>query len=280
MTQSTLQVSIDAHIAHIQLTRPQALNTMNAEFWRELPAALREIDAAASARVIVLSSTGKHFTAGMDLSVFTAPDQGLFNDTTEAGRRQEVMRHRVRQLQEAFNTLEQIRMPVLAAIQGGCIGGGVDMISACDSRYCSAGAFFCVKETDLGMTADLGTLQRLPKLIPQGLARELCYTGRRLPADEALAAGLVNRVFDDQQSMLDGVFEIAAQIARQSPLAIAGTKEMLNYSRDHTLADSLNYMAVWQTGMLQPTDMAEVFTAKAEKRDTRFDDLQPLPKRL
>lgn len=280
MTQSTLQVSIDAHIAHIQLTRPQALNTMNAEFWRELPAALREIDAAASARVIVLSSTGKHFTAGMDLSVFTAPDQGLFNDTTEAGRRQEVMRHRVRQLQEAFNTLEQIRMPVLAAIQGGCIGGGVDMIGACDSRYCSAGAFFCVKETDLGMTADLGTLQRLPKLIPQGLARELCYTGRRLPADEALAAGLVNRVFDDQQSMLDGVFEIAAQIARQSPLAIAGTKEMLNYSRDHTLADSLNYMAVWQTGMLQPTDMAEVFTAKAEKRDTRFDDLQPLPKRL
>ncbi|TQV78217.1 crotonase/enoyl-CoA hydratase family protein [Exilibacterium tricleocarpae] len=275
MTYQTLSVSIDNQIAHVQLSRPDEYNTMNTAFWQELPAAIREIDAAALARVIVLSSTGKHFTAGMDLSVFTSPDEDMF--TGEAGRRQEIMRHRVKVLQETFNRLEQVRMPVLAAIQGGCIGGGVDMVTACDSRYCTADAFFCVKETDIGMTADLGTLQRLPRVIPQGLARELCYTARRCPAPEALAAGLVNRVFDTHEAMLEGVFDIAKQIARQSPLAVAGTKEMLNYSRDHTLADSLNYMAVWQTGMFQPTDMAEVFTAKAEGRDTEFEELRPLP---
>ena len=278
MTHQTLELSIDKHIAHVQLKRPDEYNTMNTAFWQELPAVIHAIDAAASARVIVLSSTGKHFTAGMDLSVFTNPGEDLFGG--EAGRRQEIMRHRVKVLQAAFNSLEQVRMPVLAAIQGGCIGGGVDMVSACDSRYCTADAFFCVKETNIGMTADLGTLQRLPRVMSPGLARELCYTARRLPADEALAAGLVNRVFDDHPALLEGVFEIAAQIAQQSPLAVAGTKEMLNYSRDHTLADSLNYMAVWQTGMFQPTDMAEVFTAKAQGREALFEDLRPLPDSL
>jgi enoyl-CoA hydratase len=273
---STLNISIDNKIAHLQLNRPDKLNAMNKAFWRELPDVVRKIDQNALARVIVISSTGKHFTAGMDLSVFTESD--LMTPKGEAGRRQEALRHLVVQLQETFTILETIRIPVLAAVQGGCIGGGVDMVSACDSRYCTADAFFCVKETEIGMTADLGTLQRLPKLIAPGLARELCYSARRFYADEALAAGLVNRVYDSQEAMLEGVFELAAQIARQSPLAVAGTKEMINYSRDHSLSDSLKYMSVWQSGMFQPTDMFEAFSAKSEEREAAFAELHPLDK--
>ena len=165
-----LSVSIEGGIAHIQLNRPEELNSMNKAFWRELPAVLEAIDREAAARVIVLSSTGKHFTAGMDLAVFA---DGSLDTGDEMGRKQENMRRKVLQLQDIFTRLEKIRLPVLTAIQGGCIGGGVDMVAASDSRYCTGDAFFQIAETNLGMTADLGTLQRLPQLIPQGLAREL-----------------------------------------------------------------------------------------------------------
>ena len=164
-------------------------------------------------------------------------------------------------------------MPVLAAIQGGCIGGAVDMVTAADCRYATADAFFCIQEINIGMTADVGTLQRLPKLIPEGIVRELAYTGRRMPADQALGYGLVNQVFDDQDSMLSGVHEIAAEIASKSPLAIHGTKETILYTRDHTVEDSLKYIAAWQTGMFHPADMAESFASKAEGRDSNFEDL-------
>lgn len=240
---------------------------------------LHHLDEEAAARVVVLSSTGKHFSAGMDLAVFTGGALLGGNNTAhtlELGRKHEHMRRLVLQLQNVFTQLEKVRVPVLVAIQGGCIGGAVDMVTACDIRYCTEDAFFTIEETKLGMTADLGTLQRLPKLISEGLVRELAYTGRRLPAEEAKAAGLVNRVYADQKSMLDGVMEIAADIASRSPLAIAGCKEMIQYSRDHSVADSLNYMAAWQSGMFQPqNDMMESFIAKTEQRAPRFDDLAP-----
>ncbi len=171
-------------------------------------------------------------------------------------------------------------MPVLAAVQGGCVGGGVDMISACDVRYCSEDAFFCIQEINIGMTADVGTFPRLAHLIPQGLVRELAYTGRRLHAEEALAAGLVNRVFASHDELVDGVMEVAREIAARSPLAVWGSKEMLNYARDHSIADGLDYIATWQTGMFQPTDMMEAFAAKSEKREPRYQDLLPLRKKL
>lgn len=275
MSYNALKVDIADKIAHIQLNRPDAYNSMNIDFWKELPVAVQEISDAASARVIVLSSTGKHFCAGMDLSVFT--DGSSIQNDVEPGRRHLDLRNTVLQLQDVFNRLENARMPVLAAVQGGCIGGAVDMVSACDSRYCTEEAFFSIEETKLGMTADLGTMQRLPYLIPQGLMRELAYTGRRMYAEEAKEFGLVNKVYADQTAMLEGVMEIAGQIAARSPLAVTGAKEMINYTRDHNMADSLNAMSLWQSGMYQPqVDMMETFAAKMEKREPVFEELCPI----
>lgn len=273
-THKTMTVTIENNIAHITLNRPEAFNSMNIDFWQELPKFINELSNSAAARVIVISSTGKHFCAGMDLAVFTQDKQ---NENKELGRKHEQLRHTVLRLQACFNALEKARMPVLMAIQGGCIGGAVDMISAADCRYCTEDAFFSIEETKLGMTADVGTLQRLPKLISIGIVKELAYTGRRMLAAEAQSVGLVNNVYPDQESMLTAVMNIAAEIAAHSPLAVLGCKEMINYAQDHTISDSLNYMSVWQSGMFQPqTDMMETFTAKAQKRAPQFDDLNNL----
>jgi enoyl-CoA hydratase len=258
-----LSVNIENHIAHIQLCRPEALNSMVPAFWRELPAVVRKIDEESQARVIVISSQGKHFSAGMDLSVFTNMAKDFQG---EPARRAERTRRLVLELQDSFNALEEVRMPVLVAVQGGVIGGAVDMICAADSRYCTKDAYFTIKETELGMTADVGTLQRLPHLMPQGLIRELAYTGRNMPSSEAKKCGFINQVFADQKAMLAGVMNIAAKIAMHSPMAVAGCKEMINYTRDHSVTDSLTYMATWQSGMFQMPDVQEAMTAGQQKR--------------
>jgi len=201
------------------------------------------------------------------------------NSGVDGGRIREQMKNNVLELQESFNVIEKCRLPVLVAVQGGCIGGGVDLISATDMRYCTEDAFFCIQEINIGMTADVGTLQRLPHLIPSGLVRELAYTGRRLLAAEALGSGLVNEVFTDQDAMLKKVMEIAADIASKSPLAVHGTKEMLVYTRDHSVDDALRYMAIWQAGMFYSNDLFEAAAANAEKRAPAFDDVLP-PKQL
>lgn len=274
MTYKSFTVTLAEHIAHVQLSRPEALNSMDADFWVELPECMREIEASGEARVIVISSTGKHFSAGMDLGVFTNPKSVPMGG--DPGRMAENLRRVVMQLQATLSSLEEVRLPVLAAIHGGCIGGALDMVCAADCRYATADAYFTIKETELGMTADVGTLQRLPKLIPQGVVRELAFTGRNFSAQEALALGLVNQVFDNQEAMLEGVMAIAAQIAKHSPLAVTGCKEMLNYSRDHSVADSLKYMATWQSGMFRPNDMMKTFQAKATKSQAQFDNLFPV----
>lgn len=274
MQYETFELSITDSIAHLQLSRPSACNAMNRQFWQEFPAALTALDQSAEARVLVVSSTGKHFSAGMDLEIFTNPNPQLFQG--ERGRQAEAMRQLVLQLQACFNRLEQIRIPVLAAVQGGCIGGALDLVCACDMRYSTDNAYFEVKETALGMTADLGTLQRLPQLIAPGLARELVYSARKLPAAEALSAGLVNQVFDDQDSMLSAVMAIATQIAQRSPLAVTGSKQMLNYSRDHSVHDSLQMMATWQAGMFQPADMVQTFSASMSQKTPDYESLRPI----
>jgi enoyl-CoA hydratase len=210
----------------------------------------------------------------MDLGVFS--DTSTMPQSKDPSRMAEGLRRLVLQLQDSLSTLEEVRLPVLTAIQGGCIGGALDLVCASDSRYCTADAYFTIKETELGMTADVGTLQRLPKLIPAGIVKELAFTGRKFSAAEAQQFGLVNRVYDDQESMLVGVMEIAAQIAANSPLAVTGCKEMLNYSRDHTVEDSLKYMATWQAGMFRPNDMMKTFQAKAMKTQAEYDDLLPV----
>jgi len=269
----TMKVEIQNQVAHVQFTRPDELNTMNIDFWRELPELMHKINDEVLARVVVISSTGKHFSAGMDLSVFT----GAKRKKMELGRKHENLRRTVQQLQACLSVLEEVRMPVLVAVQGGCIGGALDLAAAADCRYSTKDAFFSIEETKLGMTADVGSLQRLPSLMPLGLVRELAFTGRRMYGDEAKEAGLVNRVFDDQESMVAGVLEIAAEIAQRSPLAVAGCKEMINFSRDHSVDESLKQMALWQAGMFQPeTDMMEAFMAKTQKRDTNFAELCPV----
>ena len=271
---STLQVTIENHIAHLVLNRPDKRNAMNKAFWREFPTAIQAIKNDSSVRVVVISGAGTMFTAGMDLNVFMSPSKKLISG--DPGRRSEYLRQTVLQLQECFNALESIRIPVLAAIHGGCIGGGINLISACDCRYATEDAYFTIKETELGMTADLGVLQRLGNLMPEGMVRELAYTARKMPADEALKAGLINATYPDKNSLMDHVSGIAQQIARNSPIAVTGCKEMISFARDHSTATSLKYMAAWQSGMFQPAEMMKSFQAKMQKTEPEFEDLWPV----
>ena len=274
------KVEIEAGVAHIQLKRPDAMNTMTRAFWNELPEIVKHIDDNALARCIVITSTGKHFSAGMELSVFTDGEgvtEERSGDRHVAG---ESFRRHVHLLQDSFTCLDKARMPVIVAIQGGCIGGAVDFVSACDIRYATADAFFCIQEINIGMTADVGTFPRLCKLIPEGWVRELAYTGRRLPAARAHDIGLVNETFDTHEALLAHAMATAREIAEKSPLAVAGSKVMINYARDHTIADSLDYIATWQTGMFAGSHMAEAFKAKMEKRLADFPDLLPLKKKM
>jgi len=273
------EVTIEAGVAHIRMTRPEAMNTMNKDFWRELPAIVKDIDDNARARCIVISSTGKHFCAGMDLSVFAnvGDRDGAPVDRHVAG---ESFRRHVHHLQDTFTCLDEARMPVIAAIHGGCIGGAVDFTSACDIRYCTTDAFFTIMEINIGMTADVGTFPRLCKLIPEGWVRELAYTGGRLPAQRAKEIGLVNEVFDSHEAVVAHALATAREIASKSPLAVAGSKVMINYARDHTIKDALDYIALWQVGMFSGPHMAETFAARQEKREPVFPDLLPLRRGL
>lgn len=266
----TLLLDITDGVATVTLNRPRQRNAMNPVFWREIRRVFDDIDADPEVRVAVVTSTGPHFSAGLDLLSFgdiLAPAEG------DEGRRREALRRMILSLQDSFTAIERCRVPVLAAVQGGCIGGGVDMVTACDMRYCTEDAYFVIKEVDIGMAADVGTLQRLPHLIPSGLMRELAYTGRDMPADEAKNAGLVNAVFADHETMNAAVQEIARQIAAKSPLAVTGSKEMINFTRDHTVADGLNYIATWNAGMLITEDMVEALGALKGKRPPVFKNL-------
>ena len=278
MSYECFNLTIENGIAHIRFSRPDKLNSMISAFWRELPAAVNDISDDAKARVIVLSAEGKHFTAGMDISVFM--DGSLEGSPENPHTAAEAFRHHVKLLQGTFSALENARQPVLAAIQGGAIGGGVDLVTACDCRYASADAFFCVQETAIGMTADVGTFPRLAKVIPEGWARQMAYTAERLPASKAKEIGLINEVFESHEALLDGVMAIAKQIAAHSPLAVTGSKQLINYARDHSTADTLDYIALWNAGMLRGDDIRESYMAKMEKRTINYDELRPLKKSL
>lgn len=272
MAFTTLSLEVADHVAEVTLCRPEALNTMNRAFWQEMVDLFDELDRRGDVRVVVIASTGRHFTAGLDLNDFGGT---LMAADEEPTRIRERLRRTVKEMQETFNVVDRCRAPVLAAVQGGCIGGGIDLISACDMRYCSEDAFFTVHEINIAITADVGTLQRLPHVVPQGVARELAYTGRRMPAAEAREVGLVNRVFPDHTALLEGVRAVAREIASKSPLAMAGTKEMLNYARDHSIADGLDYVAAWNAAMLGSTDLMEAFQAQQQNRAPAYGDLLP-----
>lgn len=278
MTYSCFTEDITDGIAHLRFSRPDKFNSFIPEFWQELPAAINDISDNAKANVIVISAEGKHFTAGMDISVFM--QGGLETEGDNREIKAEAFYHHVKILQDTFSALEKARQPILAAIQGGAIGAGVDLATACDCRYASRDAFFCVQETAIGMTADVGTFPRLAKVIPEGWARQLSYTAERLSADKARDIGLVNDVFDDHDTLLTGVLEIAAKIASHSPLAVTGCKRMITHARDHTTDETLDYIALWNAAMLRPQDIRESYIAKTEKRAPAFDPLHPVRKAI
>ncbi|MEE4277301.1 MAG: crotonase/enoyl-CoA hydratase family protein [Halieaceae bacterium] len=267
-TFETIELSLDGSVAEVFLNRPDKANSMSAPMWREIQDCFEWLDSEPTVRVVILAAHGKHFCAGIDLEMLAGgPGEGL-----ETSRRAELFRRNVLRLQDNLSAIEKCRKPVLAAIHNTCIGGGIDMVTCADMRYASADAWFSVREIDIGMTADVGTLQRLPKLIPYAAACELAYTGRRLEAEEAQRLGLVNRVFADREELLREVRAIAATIASKSPLAIRGSKEMLLYSRDHSVQEGLNYIATWNASMLSEKDLREGMTAQFEKRAASYDD--------
>ena len=266
----TLQLSVDSHIAHVRINRPDKANAMSRAMWSDIGSAFEWIDATPAVRVAVLSGNGAHFTSGIDLAMLAGVADEVDDDCE--GRKREKLRRTILALQDSLTSLERCRKPVLAAIHGACIGGGIDLICCADMRYCAADAFFSIKEIDMGMTADVGTLQRLPKLIGDGMVRELAYTGRKFRAAEAHSLGLVNRIFDTPDNLLQGVIKIATEIAAISPLAIRGTKEMLVYARDHSVADGLNYIATWNAAMLMSADLKEAITANRQKKSASFRD--------
>jgi len=263
----------DDQIAHLVLNRPQELNTMNATFWRELGEALAGLQRAGQARALVISSTGRHFSAGMALDVFGAGGV-LMDDSSPEGR--SAMGPLIQDMQATFTQLETLRCPVIAAIQGGCIGGAVDMVTACCVRYATADAFFCIQEINIGMVADVGTLQRLPRLLPMGVVKELAYTGRRLGAHKALAYGLVNEVFDTPEAMLAAAMQCAREIAAKPPVAIWGTKQVIHYTRDHSVDDSLRQMGWVQGAIWSNAHVREAVGAMKAKRQGEFPPLAAL----
>lgn len=261
-------------VAHLQLNRPERMNTMAPAFFPALRDVVRALDAAGTTRVLVISSTGKHFSAGMALDVFGGSLPML--DTSSA-RKRLAFQTGLRELMRCFDVFEEAQFPVIAAIQGGCIGGALDLACACDLRVCSADAFFCVQEIHIGMAADLGVLQRLPKIVPPALAREMAYTGERLPAARAQAIGLVNAVWPDAATTLEGAMQLARQIAAKSPLAITGSKRALNYAVDHPTASALEQMTLLQSALIDLDEMTRAIAAWKDKREGDFDALQPLP---
>ena len=270
MTDSLL-IKIDASIAEIKLNRPGKANALDEELWMALGNSFNELSENEAVRVCILSGTGNHFTSGIDLGFLQTMGKEVEKYDCE-GRKRDFLRQKILKLQAAFTQIEQCRKPVLAAIHGGCIGGGVDLISACDMRYSTCNAVFQIKEIDLGLTADVGTLQRLPHLIPQGIVRELAYTARKFSGKEALELGLVNRCYDDQKTMISEVQKIAERIAGKPPLALRGVKEMLLHARDHSVADGLDYVATWNSAMLLSADLEESVMAMMESRSPEFKD--------
>ena len=266
---TAFKVELSNHIAHVQINRPEKINAMNAAFWREIVEIFQWIDDTDQARVVVLSGAGKHFSSGIDLMMLASLASELGKDV---GRNARLLRRKILEMQASFHAVDTCRKPVLAAIQGYCIGGAIDLVAACDMRYAAADAQFSIKEVDMGMAADVGTLQRLPRIIGDGLLRELAYTGRTIGAEEAQRIGLVNRTYDDHAALLDGVFAIAAEIAGKSPIAVAGTKEMLSYMRDHRIDDGLEYIATWNAAMLQSNDLRVAVAAHMSKQKPEFAD--------
>jgi enoyl-CoA hydratase len=269
MESERIAVSLEGGVGHVELARPDKFNAMDKAMFEAIGDTFRRLGADPDVRAILLSGRGRHFTAGLDLQY--AGSQ--FPPTDDPGRAAEARLRHIKWLQEAFSAVEDARTPVVAAIHGGCIGAGVDLASACDLRVASADAFFQIAEVDVAITADLGTLQRLSYLVPQGIMRELTYTGRRMGAEEAARFGLANRVEATPEAAVAAGLEIARTIAAKSPLAIAGAKLSINYSRGRPVEEGLRHVGLWNAGTLVSADLTEAIKARLDKTEPNFGPL-------
>lgn len=270
MKYNHFKVDIENKIACVAFNRPEKSNALHMDAWIEMKTIFEALSLDTQVRAVILKGEGKNFCAGIDLELLMSVSQ--YKKINCSGRQSEKIRALIQTLQNTISAIEKCSKPVLAAVHNGCIGGGVDIVSACDMRYCSEDAYFTIKEIDLGMVADVGTLQRLPKIISPGMAAEMAYTGRKVFGIEAKSIGLVNQCYTSREMLMEGVMKIATTIASKSPLSIRGTKEVLRYTRDHSVEDSLNYMSTWNAAMLLSEDLTEAFQATMEKRTPEFED--------
>lgn len=265
-----LKVVHEGKVVEVSLARAEKANALNEKLWREVGEVFGWADTTPEVRCVILRGEGPHFCSGIDLEFVGGVLTGM--RSLAEGHRQEALRQFIKGLQQAFTAVESCRKPVIAAVHGVCFGGGVDLITACDIRHASKDASFSVKEVDLGIVADVGTLQRLPHLVGQGRARELALTGRTFSAEDAAAMGLVTQLAGDSDGLLEGAREHARLIAGKSPLAVRGIKQVMNFSRDHSVADSLEYVATWNAGMLLSADMEIAMKARLAKKTPSFSD--------
>ena len=267
------------HVAHIKLNRPEKRNAMNWDFWRDLPRIVGDIDTHARARCIVLSSTGPVFSAGLDLSLF---GQDVFASSKTAKINEKELQTPqnfmsfLSFLQDSISSLQKARIPVICAIQGGCIGGGVDLICSADIRLATNDAFFSIRETKIGMVADVGTFPRIVKLLPEGIVKELAFTGRNFSAQEAKDYGFVNRLYQSHDALIEGALKIANEIASNSPAAVYGCKKVIDFSRDHTIDEGLEWINMWNASMLSQSELMEGFQSYKSKKEGNFAELPKL----
>ena len=271
---SCFDVIFDNQLAHIILNRPEKRNSMTTDFWKEFPEIVSDINQEGIIRVIIISSTGPHFCSGLDLSIFQSD---LLDINKEKANKAILLNNYIEILQNALNILQECRIPVITAIQGACIGGGLDLVCASDLRLGTKDSYFSILETKLGLVADIGTFPRLVKLIPDGLVRELAFTGRNFNSNEAKLSGFLNNVYPDQKSMIDAAFELGVEISNNSPKVVYGCKEAIKFSRDHTTAEGLDWIKMWNSAMFNMKEVEESFKAKIEKRIGNFDNL---PKKI
>ena len=265
-----LEVSLHDQVATVAINRPKRANALHLELWFEIKAAMAWLDGESQARVAILSGNGNHFCAGVDLTMFMGLQEQIQDPCV--GRMADKVRGFIVQLQDCLTAIEKCRKPVIAAIHGSCIGGALDLIAACDLRYCAADAKFCLKEIDLGLVADVGVLQRLPKIIGDGRTRELAFTAREFDGPEAVQMGLVTRCLPSREALAAEVHAVAKAIAAKSPLTVRGLKDNLNFSRDHTVAEGLQYVAAWNAVMLMSEDLMAAAMAMLSKEKAEFRD--------
>lgn len=269
MGSERIEVGRHGGVALVELAREGKFNAMDKGMFEAIGDTFRSLGSDSSVRAILLAGRGRHFTSGLDLHYAASQ----FPPTDDPGRAAEARLRHIGWLQDSFNAVEAARPPVIAAIHGGCIGAGVDLAAACDLRLAAAGSFFQIAEVDVAITADLGTLQRLTHLIPEGVVRELAYTGRRMEAEEAARLGLVNRIEPDREALISAGLELASAIAAKSPLAVAGAKMSLNYSRGRPVEEGLRHVAMWNAGALVSADLTAAIKARLAKETPEFGDL-------